>query len=516
MPMPMDLASLPLYLWERWHNVRLDAEGRDMAQILPWARATTLAFWWLLLSYGFLTGHRLAGNWGGRLAAAFIACEPCFLAHAGLATSDVAVTACLLALAYHFAAGRDSGWLRRVGLPALWFGLAMICKASALAFGPLCLFAVECKRLHNPSVEHSVGTLWSRWQPFRRDLVWILTLGMVLTFVYCGSDWEGQRSFGIWANGLSHGPLATVMVWLAEHLRIFPNAGDALVRQIAHNFRGHGVYILGQVDARSIWYYFPVALSMKLSLILLLLPVIVAILRPRALLNWTFFAAACLLVYSLNCRVQIGIRFMLPLVALASIGLAAAVVEIGRSHRKVALRYGLIGLVGCGLLWTAATATTVWPNAICYTNELWGGTENGYRRLSDSNYDWGQGLRELAEWRDLQRLDNLDVWYFGSDAGINHSGFHAVSLHEPGLVNPDEGLRRVTGRFLAASTTLLYGSYGVSKNPARGPTPLQAMAEYLCRLEPFARTTTFLIYDLGDPQARTQPQEPPMVADRNR
>ena len=36
---------------------------------------------------------------------------------------------------YHFRAGRDGPWLRRVGWPALWFAAAVLAKASGLVFG---------------------------------------------------------------------------------------------------------------------------------------------------------------------------------------------------------------------------------------------------------------------------------------------------------------------------------------------------------------------------------------------
>src|SRR5262245_7159196 len=65
MPLPVDLDTLPLYLWERWHGIVLDPTDQ-LEPLLPWARAGTLLFWWLLLAYGRLAGRELAGPWGGR------------------------------------------------------------------------------------------------------------------------------------------------------------------------------------------------------------------------------------------------------------------------------------------------------------------------------------------------------------------------------------------------------------------------------------------------------------------
>ena len=63
-------------------------------------------------------------------------------------------------------------------------------------------------------------------------------------------------------------------------------------------------------------------------------------------------------------------------------------------------------------------------------NEWWGGTTNGYRCLSDSNYDWGQGLKELTNWQLDRHVNDLDVWYFGTDPALFHTpGMHHLPLH---------------------------------------------------------------------------------------
>src|SRR5947209_1764716 len=99
MPLPVDVETLPLYLWERSRGAPLDPIGR-LHQLLPWARASALLFWWLLLFYAWRAARSLGGPWAGRLAVALLACEPTFLANAALATTDVAAAACLLAFAY--------------------------------------------------------------------------------------------------------------------------------------------------------------------------------------------------------------------------------------------------------------------------------------------------------------------------------------------------------------------------------------------------------------------------------
>ena len=497
MPLPVDLGTLPLYLWERWRGVQVDPVS-DLDWLLPWARATTLFFWWLLLAYGWVTARHLAGPWAGRLAVAWLAFEPNLLAHASLATTDIAVSACLLALVYHFRTGREAGWIHRVGLPTFWFAASVLSKASGLVFGPLCLLAVEIERIARSSPFNRLTGTSSGWRtrlrewldrlrPFRRDLVQVILCGLILVFVYCGSDWRQEPSFVAWARGLPDGATGRTMVWLAENLRVFPNAGYSLVRQIQHNVRGHGVYLLGQTHRRAFWYYFPVALTIKLSLPLLIAPLLLAAIRPRTLINWANIAAAALLVFSLTSRVQTGIRFVLPLVVFALVGLAAAVVQAIREYPPGWKKQALAAVASAGVLWTAASAVAVWPHGLSYTNELWGGTQRGYLLLSDSNYDWGQGLKELARWQRLHGRGPLDVWYFGTDPILRSLPLRGVRFDLPPINGPEDVIARVRGHYLAVGTTWLYGAYI--------PVDHQQRYAFLRARRPVARTMTFMIYD---------------------
>jgi hypothetical protein len=320
-----------------------------------------------------------------------------------------------------------------------------------------------------------------------RDAAQIVVGGLVLVFIYCGSDWEAEPSFVKWAQELPEGATGQGMVWLAEHMRIFSNAGVGLARQISHNVRGHGAYLLGRTDPRALWYYFPVLLTIKLSLPLLLAVVLLAVFRPQALLNWACLASAALILFSFICRVQLGIRLVLPLVTLAVVGLAAAIVQTWGTQGPRWQRALFRTVPAVGLLWMAASALAVWPHGLCFVNELWGGTARGYRLVSDTNYDWGQGLKELAGWQREHKLAVLDVWYFGADPALTRMRLHSVPLHQKAVHNPGELTACLQGRYLAVSTTLLYG---VSYDPAH-----RESAAFLRTCRPIDRTSTFLIYE---------------------
>lgn len=524
MPLAIDWDTLPLYFYERWQGKPIDLVA-NFDQALIGARAAGLVFWWLLLVYGWLAGRQLAGPWGGRLAVAWLACEPNLLAHATLATTDIAIAATLLALVYHFRIGRDRAWIARVGLPGLWFGAALLAKASGMVFGPLCLVVVELERLFRryaqarasssapPNQDAAkancsphVSSLQTAYKAIRsvldaktthrskRDLMQIAGLGFAVAFIYCGCDWRAEPSFVAWAQSLPAGTGRDTMLWISEHLCIFSNAGEGLVRQVKHNMRGHhGAYLLGQTFDRPVWYYFPLALAIKLSLPLLVAATVFAVTRPRRLLNWAGLAALALIAFSLNCRVQIGIRLVLPLVVLLIVAAASALVLSARQTVNARRRL-LAGGAVAAVAWTALASGRAWPEGLCYVNELWGGATDGYWCLSDSNYDWGQGVKELSHWRQERRLDRLDVWYFGTDPAANVPPLRMLPLHLLPLSRPEDVPLFAQSRYLAVGTTLLYGT------PVSAPAHQRAV-EFFRQRQPAARTATFLIYDLGERQA---------------
>lgn len=498
MPLPIDVETLPVYLYERWMGVEFDTNA-DLHVFLPYARLGMLAFWWLLLIYARLIARSLAGPWAGRLAVALIAVEPSFLGNACLATTDMAITACMLPAAYHFARNRTESWGWRIGLPALWFGIALAAKASALVFVPVCWLVIECRRLQERGELFGAVTggwarlrhAWTALRPFRRDAWRTGWLALAVVFVYCGCDWRSEPSFVRWAEGLEDGVFKSMMVWMAENLRLFPNAGSALVRQIRHNVQGHTVYLVGLDHHRWLWFYFPLLVLIKLSLPLLGLTFGLAATRPRLLANWAFLCFLTLMILSLGFRVQIGIRMILPCIALGICGLSAALVQVCRDP-GIAWGRPVFGMgVLAGLLWTATGSVLVWPHGLCYANPLWGGPRDAYVHVSDANFDWGQGLPDLVRWQQRHQAQPLAVWYFGTDPQLEKVPMRRLMLHLEKMNGPDDFRRLVRGSYVAVATTNLYGGYSPYAD-----IPLQVLRP----MRPVARTQTFLIYDFTSPE----------------
>ena len=461
MPLAVDVVSLPVWLAERArgepYQLASDDRGRvvdarDLARVLPLARAGTLIFWWLLLFTTWRLATAVAGPLGAAFAVTWVATEPSLLAHAALATTDIASTALLTGFAVSWLARgaepaghglpQSREW-RHWLIPGVWFGLAILAKASAIAFAPVIAVAFAWVQRE------------SDWRRVVRRFARASAAAVAIAFVYCGSDWRTEETFVAWARTWPEGTVATTMIAIAEHLPVFSNAGEGLVQQIKHNIRGHDTYLLGEVHARAVWFYFPVVLLIKLSGALLVGLVAAVVLARPALWNPPFLAAVALLALSPFFRVQTGIRMVLPLVALGLVGVAAAFAATieSASRRRTALAM----VVGLLIAWSALTAGRSWPDAITFSNEFFGGPSSAYRLVSDSNYDWGQGVPALG--RHLAGTTQpIDLWYWGTDPEARTAPFRLFDLRSEAPGDEAMLLSRLEGRTLAVSATLLYGS----------------------------------------------------------
>ena len=124
------------------------------------------------------------------------------------------------------------------------------------------------------------------------------------------------------------------------------------------------------------------------------------------------------------------------------------------------------------LVWHAAEAALVYPDAMAYFNEFAGGPDRGASHLIDSNLDWGQDLVGLRLWLATHAPgERVGLAYFGQ---INPTIFAPrgeafdwfLPPPEPGSAAREEGPRR--DRFHAPRRRLEPGLYAVSASLVEG------------------------------------------------
>jgi hypothetical protein len=482
MPLSTHMQTLPLWIVERFTG-REWVWARDVGEMLAITRAANLIFLWLFLFYAMRLGHAIGGPWTGWWSVMLLGFEPNFLAHTSLATTDMSLAACLLIFVYYFREGRTADWRRRVALPGVLLALPMLAKASAIVFAPLAMVLVEIERLSRDGDKPSAFA-----RSASADGIRIFSIGFALAMLYCWTG--GYGSFQtILANMPMDHPIRPIFAWFAN-LPLFPNGLYAIWNQITHNVEGHRTYLIGYDDAESLWFYLPVMMAIKLPLATLLL-VAASFAVPGWRWQWALGFGGVLVAIALMMRVDVGIRLLLPVVAFVVIVAVARLSKVPKvpevsgvpSVPGVAWSRRLAtGGLAFAVSWLAWSDLRIWPDAIRYTNELWGNTDRGYLYVSDSNYDWGQGLPELAQWQQ-ERSAPVTVWYFGLDPR-----YPDLVRFDPAREDP--ATRVPKGGYFAVGTTWVYGGYSRAVRP---------FVMHLRSQTPVARTRTFLIFDRADP-----------------
>jgi 4-amino-4-deoxy-L-arabinose transferase-like glycosyltransferase len=334
---------------------------------LTLARAGTLPFFWLACVVVYLAGARWYGKGPAALAVILFTCLPPILAHASLATTDMALTATVGLALYTALVWAEAPAAAHGAAMGLGCALAVLAKFSSLLFVPACLGALLAW-----AVVSERG-----WAPLRRlatarhgvSLLAALAVGMVTV-------WAGYRfSFrgGVPAPELFAG-----------------------LRYVYHHqTSGHASYLLGERSNSGFWLFYPVALAVKTPLAFLgLLAAGMALAwRRRGQTVWAAPLAftVAILAVGLYSRIIIGTRHLLSIYfGFAILAAAAAWDWLGRATERKWAAWLAAALV----VWLAASGAVNHPDYLAYFNELAGSRPE--RILADSDLDWGQDMLRLS------------------------------------------------------------------------------------------------------------------------
>ena len=337
MPLPPEAITIPLYVHEQRTGQKL-THPDDKLSRLRWARAVTLGWLWLLVFSAWRLGRAASGPWAGRIAAGLLACDPSFLGHATLATTDIPTVATLTAFARAVYAGRAGGPWQRILLPGLWYGLAVLCKLSALLYGGIILVVLEiCYRFASggmslPPDAGLAGWAWRATGATLRSMLAaaaVIVIGVAFALAYCGMPDGQRRPFQEFVDSLpATEPLVPKYRELAARYKEMPHAVTAFAFQWWQSSDGRPSFLNGTYYPKGVWYFFPVILAMKVPLPVIFLAA-ASLARPRGILNPLLLAAVMLLGVLLKANLQIGFRLGFPVLALSYIGIAIA---IGRGY----------------------------------------------------------------------------------------------------------------------------------------------------------------------------------------
>jgi 4-amino-4-deoxy-L-arabinose transferase-like glycosyltransferase len=364
--------------------VDMDSEYTAGAQILyrgsrydltlALARLGNLPFFWIACLVVYLWGVRYYDAGVAAIAVLLFSFLPPVLAHAGVATVDMALTA-LLGAAFLSALA----WIERPDLRhSLLFGtmtaLAILAKYSALVFLPagLGLALVVYIIVERPGARSLARAALDRAPS--------LGVAIVTSVVLI---WAAYRfSYGASTVGSFRLPA--------------PQLFSGLKMVADHNKEGHYAYLLGSRSTTGWWYFYPVVLAVKTPLAFLVLlgvGVQMALRKTGSSNLWIpLVFSGGILIVGLFSQINIGVRHILPVYI--GFSLVAAVAVMRMLELAVASKW-TSGSWAVLLLWMAGGSLWIHPDYLAYFNELAGSRPENV--LLDSDLDWGQDMKRLSQ-----------------------------------------------------------------------------------------------------------------------
>jgi hypothetical protein len=377
----------------------IQCESDSYWRTLSAARLGTLPFVVLALFLVWRWGTNVGGPIAGLLAALLLASSPLILAHAGLATTDMGAAATFALALFAWSRWLEQPTMRRAIAVGLCSGIAAATKLSAVLFVPVAALVI--------SVLAPV-TLPPWRVVLRHACAAIAAAG--------GALWA---SYGFTLNAIADAPLLRSEIFpLVEFIR-------GLLTLAEINRHGLPTYFMGEIREGSWWEFFPVMLAVKTPLPTLLFAaagVTVALRDHRRSVLALAAAGAAIVTVGIAGNLNLGLRHMLPAYVLMSIvagvGAAAFLDTAARPLRRVAL------VLLCG--WQIFDVARAHPDYIPYFNAA--SREHALHFSADSDFDWGQDARRLAEEVKQRGIRSIYVAMNGTSKIAAFNGVEAKHL----------------------------------------------------------------------------------------
>jgi hypothetical protein len=363
----------------------------------------------------FFAAREMFGIWESVVALALLAFEPNLIAHGSLVTTDMALTAMMFAAVYALYRYLKKPGVFRFLIVGMTVGLTLSAKHSGILILPILFLILIADTFIFRKTENKTGLNVKILRQVVAFAGIVLLGGVVLWSCY------GFR-FNALPNATGNSipienflryeyTLPQRVILKLNRFRFFPesyNYGFANVISTG----SRQMFLFNKIYPTGRWFYFPIAFVVKTSVALLILLMAGLLtlklyqLRGREMLfllvpSLGFFAIC------LTSQMNIGVRHILPVYPFFIIVAAAGTCFWARKHQIV--RYLSIAL----LVFHVETAFQTAPNYIAFSNVFFGGVNNTYKVLADSNAEWGQSVKLASEY--LARENITDCWFAGDD-----------------------------------------------------------------------------------------------------
>ena len=384
----------------------------------------------------FVWTKELGGTLAGVFAVALYAFDPNIIAHNHYVTTDIGIAAFIFFSFYFFVRFLKYPNGRNILLSGLFLGLAQLVKFSAvLLFPTFGLFVIlyALTREQNPADTRSNALFKTRllFKYLLKFTASVVICFMVIWVVYAINtmNMPGEK-IAILADhmlaqknqfaNLAH----DLVVYCSQNALLKPFSEYLLgfFKVFSRVVGGNTHYFLGTVTEDASPWYFPVVFVLKETLPFLFLLLFTScyglyrigksLIEEKAKYGLMktlchsfqhrvaqYLALFFILFYgyiSIAGNLDIGLRHLFPIMPLFYMLIAKALFDFyKRSQDEPGTKKILTVLLG--LITFAIVAIPIWsyPSYLSYFNAITGGHLNGYKYVTDSNYDWGQDLIHL-------------------------------------------------------------------------------------------------------------------------
>jgi hypothetical protein len=440
---------------------RLVFRMRLMAELLSLALGLTV----------FLAAREWFGEWAALAALSIVAFDPTILAHSARVTTDIGVSLFLLATVYAFYRYVNKPTPRRLIFAGIIGGLLLATKHSGILIAPMLLLLTgwEAFAAAKGSRTRTAGRLFGA-------VVCMSVIAVVVLWSFYGFRYS-MRPAGLPHTTVAEyvkplGPLSAGPVLFFAKYHLLPESyliGLADVKRMAEFY---STFIFDKVYAHAVWWYFPVAITIKttlgfLGLILFgVLAVVTRKLRKAREVFYVLTPACFYLLVAIVAGMNIGARHVLPFYTFMYIFAGAGAAALAVANRR--------------WLWAACillaahivSALTVFPNDMAYANEAWGGPKNVRNLLTDANVDWAQQLYSVKKWVDKHPGEECWFSYFAYpeiDPGVYGIPCHHLPTVDTFWLGGSDIIPpTVTGNVIISAGDLSGGEWSADReNPMR-------------------------------------------------
>jgi len=463
-PLLKDLSAVPLLLMKinfpaehpSWaENINdqwafgpkfLYESGNDADEIIFWARIFPILLAAFLGYFLFVWAGKNFGRKTALLTLALFVFSPTVLAHGRLVTTDVAAAAGIALATACFLNSFKNPNLKNTIIAGLLFGMAMLMKFSTFLlmpyfFGLAIVWAFlkktgYYKSLLQLSLIFLIGFVVIVWPVYQYN-VWNYpperqardSAEMLKTF---GAPPAGGTEKTCLEGQIKKCPVE-LTVWIADKpiLRPFAQYLLGFLMVLQRSTGGNTTFFLGEVSNQAWPMYFPIIYAIKEPLAFHILTIIAILFAAwkikepfwrapyHRLKTWiqNHFVEFALLGFiafywfmSVRANLNIGVRHLMPVLPLTYILVGSQISKWLNNAKRFNFRTLTVGAL---FIWYIFGTLWNFPHFLSYFNELAGGPYGGWRYATDSNLDWGQDLKRLADFVEEKQIPSIAVDYFG-------------------------------------------------------------------------------------------------------